>query len=333
MQHSEPVLCDAVAAMDRGELVAFATVVQVSGSTPRHVGARLAVTAQQQWGTIGGGRVEHEVVRALRAALANGQGGFVEHHLVRDLAMCCGGSMGFALTLAAPCAAALRLAVATLRNGGRGVLQTAVDGSVITFDVAAPAAASRDGFLVEHLGASPRAIVFGLDHVTRVLGPLAQSVGFDVVVCDDGETQVHDEPLATPAWATLLIESFNPREVARAIGGFSSRDYVLIVTRDHAVDQRILETLIAEPDVAMIGMIGSRGKVARFRKRLMAKGLITSPDDPTWLRVVAPIGLDIGAETPAEIAVAVVAQLVAHVRTGKLAPGQWQPRRGDAASD
>lgn len=340
MQRREPELWDAVAALDRGEQVAFATVVNVSGSTPRHLGARLAVTAQQQWGTIGGGRVEHEVVQALRAALVLGRGGFVEHHLVRDLAMCCGGSMGFALTLAAPCAADLRLAVATLGEGGCGVLHTAVDGSAIRF-VAAPSAERRrdqaalarhvirDGWLVEQLGAAPRAIVFGLGHVARAMGPLAQSVGFDVVVCDDGETHVHDEPLTTPAWATLLVESFDARDVAAAIGGFSSNDYVLIVTRDHAVDQRILETLIQEPAVAMVGMIGSRGKVARFRKRLIAKGLIAGPDDPAWLRVVAPIGLDIGAETPPEIAVAVVAQLVAHYRTGKLTPGHWQVRRED----
>ncbi len=331
MQRTEPVLFDAVAAIDRGETVAFATVVKVSGSTPRHVGARLAVTAHQQWGTIGGGRVEHEIVMALRAALASGQGGYVEHHLVRDLAMCCGGSMGFALTLAAPCAAALRSAVATLRQGGRGMLQTAFDGSAITFEAGARGNAARNGFWVEQLGASPRAIVFGLGHVARALGPLAQSVGFDVVVCDDGETQVHDEALTPPVWATTLVESFDPREVAAAIGGFTSNDYVLIVTRDHAVDQRILETLINEPAVAMIGMIGSRGKVARFRKRFVAKGLLAGLDDPKWSRVVAPIGLDIGAETPPEIAVAVVAQLVAHYRTGRLTPGQWQLRRGDTS--
>ncbi len=346
MQHSERELCDVVAAMNRGEAVAFATVVKVSGSTPRHLGARLAVSAQQQWGTIGGGRVEHEVVQALRAALVHGRGGFVEHHLVRDLAMCCGGSMGFALTLATPCAVALARAVATLRHGGRGELQTALDGSAIEFVAAAPTndgvappllpllgvgATVHNGFLHEQLGVSPRAIVFGLGHVARALGPLAQSVGFDVVVCDDGETQVHDAPLAAPAWATQLIDSFEPRTVARAIGGFSSNDYVLIVTRDHAVDQRVLESLLHEPALAMIGMIGSRGKVARFRKRLIAKGLIAGPQDPQWLRVVAPIGLDIGAETPAEIAVAVVAQLVAHYRTGKLMPGQWHARREDGS--
>jgi xanthine dehydrogenase accessory factor len=330
MQLTEPVLVEAVAAMARGEAVAFATVVSVSGSTPRHLGARMAATATTQWGTIGGGRVEQAIVAGLRRALLDGVGGFVEHHLVRDLAMCCGGSMGFALTLAAPSAAALQAAVGQLRNGGGGQLQTALDGSGFSFvaerDAHLRQPQLRDGMLCEPIGVPPRAIVFGLGHVARAIGPLAHAVGFDVVVCDDGETQVHDEPLVAPAWASRLIESFEPRDVARTLGGFWRNDYILIVTRDHAVDQRIVEALIDEPSVALIGMIGSRGKVARFRKRLLAKGLIAADDDPRWLRIVAPIGLDIGAETPPEIAVAVVAQLIAHYRTGRAAAGQWLPR-------
>lgn len=330
MQLTEPVLMEAVAAMARGEAVAFATVVSVSGSTPRHLGARMAASTTSQWGTIGGGRVEQEVVAGLRRTLQTGVGGYVEHHLVRDLAMCCGGSMGFALTLAAPSALALQAAVAGLRNGTGGQLQTAVDGSGFRF-IAEPDALPnqprvRDGMLCEPIGVPPRAIVFGVGHVARALGPLAHAVGFNVVVCDDGETNVHDEPMVTPAWASRLIESFDPREVAHTLGGFGRNDYILIVTRDHAVDQRILEALIDEPSGALVGMIGSRGKVARFRKRLLAKGLIATDDDPRWLRIVAPIGLDIGAETPPEIAVAVVAQLVAHYRTGRTTAGQWLPR-------
>jgi xanthine dehydrogenase accessory factor len=85
------------------------------------------------------------------------------------------------------------------------------------------------------------------------------------------------------------------------------------VTRDHAIDQQLLEQLIAHPHLGYLGMIGSRGKIARFKKRLEAKGML---DDATWARLRAPIGLDLGAETPEEIALSILAELV-QVRRGR----------------
>ena len=81
---------------------------------------------------------------------------------------------------------------------------------------------------------------------------------------------------------------------------------MVIVTRDHAVDQRLLEALIGRP-LAYLGLIGSRRKIEMFQRRLEAKGV----DVALFERLHAPIGLDIGAQTPEEIAVAIVAQLIA----------------------
>ena len=67
-------------------------------------------------------------------------------------------------------------------------------------------------------------------------------------------------------------------------------------------------------------MIGSRGKLGRFRKRLEAKGLF---DPTTWARLRAPIGIDIGAETPEEIALAIAAELLAQRRSGEPVAGDW----------
>jgi xanthine dehydrogenase accessory factor len=158
------------------------------------------------------------------------------------------------------------------------------------------------------------------------LGPLLDSLGFTVIVCDDNETGAAD---SAPPWAAQLVESFDTADVERAIGGFSSEDYVLIITRDHAVDQQLLEQLIGHDEIGYLGMIGSRGKVGRFRKRLEAKGLIDDSDlgVQRWSRLRAPIGLDIGAETPEEIAVAIAAELVACRRRGGPAVGNWSPRR------
>src|SRR5919112_6532331 len=98
----------ALAAFDGGRGVAIAAVVGAHGSTPRHLGARMAVAADgEQWGTIGGGKIEQLVVAAAREVAGGAAPRVVRQHLVRDLAMCCGGSMEVVLTPAAPSRAAL----------------------------------------------------------------------------------------------------------------------------------------------------------------------------------------------------------------------------------
>jgi xanthine dehydrogenase accessory factor len=312
------VFAAALRALDAGQGCAIATVIGASGSTPRHLGARMAVAADgTQWGTIGGGRIEQVVVAAAREVASGAEPRVVRQHLVRDLAMCCGGSMEIVLTPAAASRDVLAKAAAW-----SGVLVTPVDGSPLQLrdvrDGDPPAHHPRvvGEALVERVGIAERAILLGFGHVARALGPLLATLGFEVIVCDDGETAEHVQP----AWAARLIDSFDPVEIERLLGGFGAGDRVLIITRDHAIDQQLLEKLIARDDLGYLGMIGSRGKVGRFRKRLEAKGLY---DEARWARLRAPIGLDIGAETPEEIAVAIAAELVALRRRGAPAVGTW----------
>ncbi|MBZ0231093.1 MAG: XdhC family protein, partial [Deltaproteobacteria bacterium] len=83
-----------LAALDEGRGVALATVIATTGSTPRHVGARMAVLDDgRTLGTIGGGRIEAEVVAAAGEVARGAPARRLDHHLVRDLAMCCGGWM------------------------------------------------------------------------------------------------------------------------------------------------------------------------------------------------------------------------------------------------
>ena len=172
----------------------------------------------------------------------------------------------------------------------------------------------QDGVLIERQGAAERAILLGLGHVARQLGPLLAGLGYAVVVCDDGETGATD---AAVAWASELIESFDVAEIERRLGGFGVDDFVLIVTRDHAIDLRLLEHLIVREDLGYLGMIGSRGKVGRFRKRLEVRGLLDGElGAARWARLHAPVGFNVGAETPAEIAVAIAAELIAVRRLG-----------------
>nr|HEX4318233.1 XdhC family protein [Kofleriaceae bacterium] len=307
-------------AIDAGRGVAIATVVGASGSTPRHLSARMAVADDgEQWGTVGGGRIEERVVAAAREVARGGEPRVVRHHLVQDLAMCCGGSMAVAVTPAAPS----REVVAQLATlAGPHVLHTPVDGAALVLRGVAdgdPREPRVDGdALVEIVGAVERAVVFGLGHVGRAVGPLLASLGFAVIACDDDETGAAS---AGAPWASTIVDSFDVADVERAIGTFGPDDYVLVVTRDHAVDQKLLEVLLARDELAYLGMIGSLGKVLRFKKRFEARGLLDGElGAARWARLAAPIGLDVGAETPEEIAVAIAAQLVEVRRRGRARP-------------
>jgi xanthine dehydrogenase accessory factor len=240
--------------------------------------------------------------------------------------MCCGGSMEVVLTPAAPS----RTAIAALASLTPQVLLTPVDGEPLSVrppragDPSPHQPAIVDGVMIERVGATERAIMFGLGHVARHLGPLLANLGFTVIVADDGETGATGD---APAWANAVHETFEPVERERLVGGFGPDDHVLIITRDHAIDQKLLETLIANDAIGYLGMIGSRGKVGRFRKRLEARGLLEGDAGAArWARLRAPIGLDLGAETPEEIAIAIAAELVARRRSaGRV--GDWSPRR------
>jgi xanthine dehydrogenase accessory factor len=139
--------------------------------------------------------------------------------------------------------------------------------------------------------------LFGAGHVAAALHPIAQALGFRVVVYDD-----RDELLTAERFPGADRVEGDPLRHLPELGG---RDYGLIVTHDHLLDQRLLEALIEQP-FAYLGMIGSQPKVVKFLVRLRAAGV----DEALFQRVSAPVGLDLGAETPEEIAVSIAAELV-----------------------
>ena len=163
-------------------------------------------------------------------------------------------------------------------------------------------------FLEKH-GAPVRLTVFGAGHVARELAALAHQVGFRVTVVD-----------ARPEWATAErfpgIERVlkDPADYARTLSGGTGHCFC-ITTHDHPLDQAVVEALLNKP-AAYLGVIGSRRKAERFRMRLKAGGA----EDSALERNRSPMGLPIGALTPQEIAVSIVAELVQVRRAG-------QPRR------
>jgi xanthine dehydrogenase accessory factor len=296
---------------ETGVEAALATVVATSGSVPRHAGAKMLVHADGSIvGTIGGGKVELETIEAGREIARGAPPRLLTRHLVRDLAMCCGGTMEVWVE---PLDAARWKALdeARRRMGRRqtSVLVTAIDvpggKDVLADDECLRTRRARrvDGRFLEPILPPDRLVLFGGGHVARATAPLAAAVGFEVIVCDDEET------LASAARFpdATLIHSFDVREVARELQPFGPGDYAVVLTRDHALDQELVEALIARDDLSYLGLIGSVGKVSRFEKRLLAKGVI---DAARWARLHAPVGLDIGAETPEEIAISIVGELV-----------------------
>jgi len=297
-------------ALVQGRPACLATVIRTSGSTPRHPGAKMLIFADGSTiGTIGGGRVEHEVTKVGARVAAGAKPVRVTHHLVRDLAMCCGGTMELYLEPLAPSLPALAGALAALAARHSVDLITPLAGG--PKEAASPSDPSQRGArlegdaFVEPVRPRERAFLFGSGHVSRALGPLLSAVEFDVVLCDDNETGSIEG--APPPWATAVVDSFEARDVEAARGKLGLGDYVVVVTRDHAIDQRIVESLVKNGELEYLGLIGSRRKVDSFRKRLLLKGTCTEDE---WSRITAPIGVPIAAETPEEIAVSIAAQLI-----------------------
>jgi xanthine dehydrogenase accessory factor len=169
---------------------------------------------------------------------------------------------------------------------------------------------------IEPLDPSPRLIVVGAGHVSQHVARMAADVGFRVHVLDDREAFANRD----------RFPSADEITVAELAGFLAAADlppsaYVVVVTRGHTHDLAAMRALAGRP-LRYVGMIGSRAKVARIFDTLAGEG--ASPD---WLAGVrAPIGLQIGAVTPEEVAVSIVAELVA-VRRGAGAEASGAPMK------
>jgi len=160
---------------------------------------------------------------------------------------------------------------------------------------------------VERVEAKPRLFLFGAGHVGKAAAAIAQTVGFDVTVIDDREELNTAERFSG---CTRVVAE--PREAVSGLG-LTAADYVLIATHDHRVDEEALDVCSKEPH-RYIGMIGSKRKVFRVIQRIHhRRGTVALG------KVYAPVGLAIGAVSPEEIAVSIVAELVA-LRHGAPAP-------------
>jgi xanthine dehydrogenase accessory factor len=151
----------------------------------------------------------------------------------------------------------------------------------------------------------PRLILLGSGHIAKPLAEFAHRTGFEIVVVDDAETATHERfPMAKEIHTGPFEEELQHLEVKPS-------DFVAVVHGETGHELAALRSMLRRRP-AYIGLLGSRNKAAEHKKQLIAEGFAREEVEAIY----APIGLSIGAETPEEIAVSIVAELIKVRRLG-----------------
>jgi xanthine dehydrogenase accessory factor len=359
MAGPEQIWSEALRTLERGQRFALATVINVRGSTPREVGAKMIIRDDGQFGTIGGGCGEAEVFRKAEVLLQDGPGArLVEVDLTGDFDQdqrgTCGGIMDVFIDRWSPeadLAMARRLAEAASRNAPAALLTLIDDGAragvralidpdggeppvmpieippaafaqlgarirdarpglfvldrvaglkPVTHLESAPASSGAPRVFIDPVAGALRLIIVGAGHIAQPLATLGKLMGWHVTVIDDRASFASRERF--PAADELIVRPFGPAIDALRLDRYC---YLVAVTRGHAFDEEAVRAALRQP-CGFVGMIGSRRRVKATLDRIQEGGVPTEQLD----RVHAPLGLDLGAETPEEIALAIVAEMV-----------------------
>lgn len=327
-----------------GAAVAVATVIETWGSAPREVGAKMALTADGEIaGSVSGGCVEAAVFEAGTRVLETGTPQLLRFGVTDEKAwqvgLACGGTIEvFVEPLDETLHEVVRAAVAeerpltvvtvvrgpaellakkiVLRDGRiYGSLNPDLDESVLeaarealsggrSRRVPLPLPEGRSKaveLFIDAIGPSPSLVVVGAVHIAIALTSIAKTLGYRTIVVDPRET--FGSPSRFPHVDRLL--SSWPDEALREVG-LNSSTALAVLTHDPKLDDPALR--IALPSSAFyVGALGSRATQARRRQRLLEAGLT----EEELARLHAPIGLDLGGRSPEEIALSVMAQIVA----------------------
>ncbi|MDX9788789.1 MAG: XdhC family protein [Desulfobacterales bacterium] len=333
----------------KGRAFVLATIIDQQGSAPRTAGTRMLITAAcETVGTIGGGLLEAETMKAAAQMNEEAPARFLTfdltHQDAANLEMICGGRVRVLLDYIQPdddnrvlftdwrdsLAKGRKAMLISIICGDQTHIER-IDHALLMSDQSVQARATLSAAFVEKLSAGitiadhvqvlslderlvvvdPGRIaqplyIFGAGHVSRPTAHLAALVGFGVVVLDD-RADFADPARFPDAVAVQTLSSFDGAFENLAV---TADAYIVIVTRGHLHDRTVLAQALKTP-AAYIGMIGSRRKRDTIYEQLLKDGF-TAAD---IARVHSPIGLTIGADTPEEIAVSIVAELIA-VRAG-----------------
>ena len=308
-----------------GRGAALATVVETWGSAPRQAGSQLAVSGRgEMMGSVSGGCVEGAVVEEALAALQDGQARLLDFGVSDDdafaVGLACGGRIR---VLVEPVGAALpepMLARLVTARAERRALAYVVDLSTWERRIeepgpgAAPELAQRfradkSGVEGAHFVAirnpALRLAVVGGVHIAQALVPMARACGYDCTVIDPREAFGSSDrfPGVTLAndWPDEALADFAP----------DARSAVVTLTHDAKIDDPAIQSALRS-DAFYIGCLGSTRTHAKRIERLTAAGFGAD----ALARLHAPVGLDIGAKSPAEIAVSILAQITQVLRQG-----------------
>jgi len=298
------------------EDVALLTVVATTGSAPRAPGARMALArGGTTLGTVGGGAAEAACLEAARDCLATGTARRVEVDLRGTAARArlgvCGGTMSVFVTplVGAREGPVLAEVVASLDAGVGLPLRTRIDAAphLLRAD-AGVGAGDPSGAWDETPRPAPALWIAGAGHIGHALARMASDLDFELALFDDRRELL--QPDALPGHVTLQSEL---RDAANWLTPRAGRSWVVLATRGFAADLAVLRGL--DPLLAglrYLGILGSARRIAVLRQECRAAGLGEWPSAVTR----APVGLPIGAETPEEIALSVLAEVVAVRRLG-----------------
>lgn len=308
-----------------GGRAALATVVETWGSAPRPVGAQLAISGEAELaGSVSGGCVEGAVVAEALEALEDGVPRLLDYG-VSDaeafaVGLACGGRIrvlvepvgvgdGIPVDLLSdlvaaraartPVVLAVRPGTADRRLVGPGDPLAAEADAALTADRAGFA---EDWFLGVHNPPLRMAIV-GAVHIAQALAPMATLAGYDVVVIDPREA------FATPARFPGVALTTDWPDAALGAFGLDTRTAVVTLTHDPKIDDPAIRAALAAP-IFYLGCLGSTRTHAKRVARLGEAGF----EDAAIARIHAPVGADIGARSPAEIAVAILSQVTERLR-------------------
>jgi xanthine dehydrogenase accessory factor len=312
--------------LEAGKPVALATVVETWGSAPRPKGAQLAITAEAEMaGSVSGGCVEGAVVAEALDALENGQPRLLDYG-VSDaeafaVGLACGGRIrvlvepvgvgqGPTPDLLADLVAARAArtpAVYAVHPGDWQRRLLAGPGDPLWPAAAAALVADQSGFADDwFLGVhNPplRMAVVGAVHIAQALVPMARLAGYDLAVVDPREA------FASEARFPDTTISHDWPDEALAAFGLDTRTAVVTLTHDPKIDDPAIMSALRAP-VFYLGCLGSTRTHAKRVDRLRAAGFT----DADIARIHAPVGTDIGAKSPAEIAIAILAQITERLR-------------------
>ena len=297
----------------RGDQVALATVVATRRSAPRPVGAKLAISERGELqGSVSGGCVESDVAVQAAEVIAEGTPRLLTYGITDDMAwnvgLPCGGEIDVFLE---------RFEGELPESDEPAVSVTVLEGEragerrLLGLDAVEPGPSrvlELDGETVfaEMLGPPPRVVVIGAIDTAEELCRAAKSLGWHTVVADPRPALTTRERLPSPdellvAWPDEALEQLAPdRDTA-----------VVVLTHEERLDVPALTSAL-EAEAFYVGAIGSRRTQAKRRERLLEAGVAEEELE----RLSGPAGLDLGAQTPAEMAVSILGEILA-VRAGR----------------